>query len=126
MLSSIGEGDTEAELQGLLENMMAQLMNKDVLYEPLKELNEKVRSSPRYLRIAFNNLLQFPGYLAEHKATLKPEDKKRYESQQRIVTEVLAIFEDPSYNPDDEEQGVRVVTLMNAVCPIAHACFPSY
>ena len=36
-------GDVEdAELQGMLETMMRQLMSKDVLYEPLKELNEKV------------------------------------------------------------------------------------
>lgn len=44
LLSQLGDGngETEDELQGLLENMMAQLMGKDVLYEPLKELSEKV------------------------------------------------------------------------------------
>lgn len=34
--------ESEEELQGLLENMMSQLMSKAVLYEPLKELSDKV------------------------------------------------------------------------------------
>lgn len=34
--------EDEAELTGLLDNMMNQLMTKDVLYEPLKELEEAV------------------------------------------------------------------------------------
>jgi hypothetical protein len=29
----------------MLEGMMGELMTKDVLYEPLKELDEKVRSA---------------------------------------------------------------------------------
>jgi peroxin-19 len=42
-LGENGEGEDEAELAGFLENMMGQLMSKEVLYEPLKELCEKVR-----------------------------------------------------------------------------------
>lgn len=43
-LGQLGEsgGENEAELHGLLETMMSQLMSKEVLYEPLKELHEKV------------------------------------------------------------------------------------
>jgi peroxin-19 len=43
LLANLGEGgeETEEQLQGLLETMMAQLMSKDVLYEPLKELGDK-------------------------------------------------------------------------------------
>jgi peroxin-19 len=37
----LDSGD-DTELQKVLENMMGQLMSKDVLYEPLKELNDKV------------------------------------------------------------------------------------
>ena len=47
LLSSLGnmgdEGDTEEGLQGFLETMMSQLISKEVLYEPLKEMHEKVR-----------------------------------------------------------------------------------
>jgi peroxin-19 len=43
-LNSIGvDGEDEEGLQGLLETMMSQLMSKEVLYEPLKEMHEKVR-----------------------------------------------------------------------------------
>lgn len=81
--------------------MMTQLMSKDVLYEPLKELHEK-----------------FPSYLKDNAATLKPEDKQRYEAQQKLVTEIIAIFENSSYTPEDQEKGVRIVTLMNTVCSL--------
>ncbi|KAF9033722.1 hypothetical protein BDZ89DRAFT_1100875 [Hymenopellis radicata] len=42
-----GEGGDENEIANVLEKMMGQLMSKDILYDPLKELNDK-----------------FPGYLA--------------------------------------------------------------
>ena len=35
-------GEDSEELQNILENMMRQLMSKEILYEPLKELHEKV------------------------------------------------------------------------------------
>jgi peroxin-19 len=38
----VGEGGDENELAGFLETMMGQLMSKEVLYEPLKELAEGV------------------------------------------------------------------------------------
>jgi peroxin-19 len=78
--------------------MMTQLMSKDVLYEPLKELHEK-----------------FPLYLKDNAAKLEPKDKERYEAQQKIVAEIITIFEDPTYTPEDQEKGVKIVTLMNTV-----------
>jgi hypothetical protein len=39
-----GEG-SEEELANFLENMMGQLLSKEVLYDPLKELADKVRST---------------------------------------------------------------------------------
>ncbi|GJE99453.1 Pex19 domain-containing protein [Phanerochaete sordida] len=100
LLAALGEngGESEEELQGMLETMMTQLMSKDVLYEPLKELHDK-----------------FPAYLKDNDATLKSEDKHRYEAQQRIVTEIVAIFEDPTYTPEDQEKGIKIVGLMNAM-----------
>lgn len=48
------------ELSGLLETMMGQLMSKEVLYEPLKELAEGVTIFPLlfepYLTSAFSSL----------------------------------------------------------------------
>ena len=43
-LNNIGaDGEDEEGLQEFLETMMSQLMSKEVLYEPLKEMHEKVR-----------------------------------------------------------------------------------
>jgi peroxin-19 len=39
-----GGGENEEELAGFLETMMGQLMSKEILYDPLKELSEKVDS----------------------------------------------------------------------------------
>jgi peroxin-19 len=36
------DGDDAKDVQGVLETLMGQLMSKEVLYEPLKELNDKV------------------------------------------------------------------------------------
>jgi len=43
-LAALLESGDDGELQKLLEGMMGQLMSKEVLYEPLKELNDKVGS----------------------------------------------------------------------------------
>ncbi|KAH9855467.1 Pex19 protein family-domain-containing protein [Lenzites betulinus] len=92
---TVGDMESEEELQGLLEKMMTQLMSKEVLYEPLKELHDK-----------------FPSYIQDNSATLSAEDKSRYESQSKLVTEIVTIFEDPSYSEDNTEKGMRVVELM--------------
>lgn len=62
LLSQLGTGlesagDSDEELQGMLETMMQQLMSKEVLYEPLKELHDKVRCpSPIQTFIAWRSL----------------------------------------------------------------------
>jgi len=96
-LGNLGEGgEGDEELQAILETMMSQLMSKDVLYEPLKELKDK-----------------FPSYLADNASKLSEADKKRYQSQQECVTKIISVFEDPKHSDDDPEGVVQVVTLMN-------------
>ena len=58
---------------------------------------------------------QFPKYLEDNAEKLSAEDKERYSSQSRIVAEVITIYEDPAYSADNQEKGVKIVTLMNAV-----------
>ncbi|EIN05462.1 Pex19 protein, partial [Punctularia strigosozonata HHB-11173 SS5] len=89
-------GETEEDFQSILESMMTQLMSKDVLYEPLKELHDK-----------------FPDYLAENSAKLSTADKDRYERQYSCVQQIVEVFEDPSYSDEDAQKGTRIVTLMN-------------
>ena len=40
-LGADGQGENEGEFQAMIESMMAQLMSKDILFDPLKELDEK-------------------------------------------------------------------------------------
>lgn len=95
----IGEnGEGEAELANFLENMMGQLMSKDVLYEPLKELG--------------NN---FPGYLANPPKPLDPADRERYEQQHSYVKQIIGVFEKADYSdtsPEDNQTIVRLMTEM--------------
>ncbi|KAI0367286.1 Pex19-domain-containing protein [Pilatotrama ljubarskyi] len=95
LTSDIDATESEDELKGLLENMMSQLMSKEVLYEPLKELHDK-----------------FPSYLQDNASKLSAEDKTRFEAQSKVVAQIVATFEDPSYTDDDPQKGLKVVELM--------------
>lgn len=90
-----GTGD-DTELAGFLESMMGQLMNKDVLYDPLKELADG-----------------FPGYLAKPPSPLSTEDRERYEKQLVCVKRIVAVFDDPSYSDENAESSKLVVDLMS-------------
>ncbi|KAF8876576.1 Pex19 protein family-domain-containing protein [Infundibulicybe gibba] len=92
----LGEGETDEELEGFLENMMGQLMSKEVLYEPLKELAEK-----------------FPPYLANPPAPLSDADRNRYNSQLVCVTRILAVFDEPGYDEKDPVMGKKIADLMS-------------
>jgi len=91
-----GEGDTEEGLQGFLETMMSQLMSKEVLYEPLKEMHEK-----------------FPSYLVENELKLSQQDKDRYTKQQKTVAQIIEVFEAKDYSEENSEAGLKVMALMN-------------
>ncbi|KIK76007.1 hypothetical protein PAXRUDRAFT_835492, partial [Paxillus rubicundulus Ve08.2h10] len=100
LLSQLGdlEGgmpEGEEQLQGVLEAMMGQLMGKDVLYEPLKELYDK-----------------FPGYLTEHSGDTSPEDKKRFDAQILCIKQLLDVFEARDYRDEDAEAREKIMELM--------------
>ncbi|KAK3307959.1 Pex19 protein family-domain-containing protein [Chaetomium strumarium] len=74
------EGNDE-EFSKMLMGMMEQLTNKEILYEPMKELDEK-----------------FPEWLEKNRDKTSAEDLKRYEEQQTLVREIVAKFEEPTYS----------------------------
>jgi peroxin-19 len=49
-------GDGGNDVHGVLESLMGQLMSKEVLYEPLKELHQKVEF---FLELARQTLTSF-------------------------------------------------------------------
>ncbi|KAI0543538.1 Pex19 protein family-domain-containing protein [Xylaria curta] len=94
-----GDGNEE-DFSKLLMGMMEQLTNKEILYEPMKELNDK-----------------YPGWMEKNKDTLAKDDLKRYQEQQVLVAEMVARFEQPTYsdsNPADREYIVDRMQKMQA------------
>jgi len=94
-LAALLESEDEASLQKLLEGMMDQLMSKEVLFEPLKELNDK-----------------FPSYLASNADKLSASDLARYEAQHACASKIIAVFEEPGYRDDDPKMTAEIVALM--------------
>lgn len=96
----LGGPGGEEDLTKMLVGMMEELTNKEILYEPMKELNDK-----------------FPAWMEANRATTSADDLKRYDEQQVIVREIVTRFEQPSYTdttPEDREYIVDRMQKMQA------------
>ncbi|KAJ2889511.1 hypothetical protein IWW38_004662, partial [Coemansia aciculifera] len=79
-------------LDSLVDDVISQLMSKDVLQQPLKELDR-----------------EYPKYLEKNKSTLSNEDRERYQKQHEYVKQILAMFAETT---DDAANDPRIVDLM--------------
>ena len=92
LLKNLASGDgngSEEEFSKMLLGMMEQLTNKEVLYEPMKELDDK-----------------FPAWIKENEGKVPADDMTRYQEQKSLVREIVARFERTGYadeNPGDRE-----------------------
>ncbi|KAI1418472.1 Pex19-domain-containing protein [Hypoxylon sp. FL1857] len=89
------EGGNEEDFSKMLMGMMEQLTNKEILYEPMKELNDK-----------------FPGWMEKNKDTLGKDDLKRYQEQQVLVAEMVAKFEESTYSDSNTADREYIVDRM--------------
>jgi peroxin-19 len=81
-----GAGE-DGDLSKMFMGMMEQLSNKEMLYEPMKELDGK-----------------FGPWLEKNKAegsTVSAEDMARYENQARVVKQIVQKFEEEGYTDED-------------------------
>ncbi|KAL9590764.1 MAG: hypothetical protein Q9203_000402 [Teloschistes exilis] len=92
-----GEGD-EGEFSNMLMTIMENLTNKDILYDPMKELNDK-----------------YPSWMSGNRASVKTEDLLRYEKQQRLVTEIVEKFEESTYSDTNARDRQYIVERMHKV-----------
>ncbi|KAL3610404.1 hypothetical protein D5086_001424 [Populus alba] len=71
------------DMESIVETMMQQLLSKEILYEPMKEIGER-----------------YPKWLEEHKASLNKEDHERYSHQYELIKDLNDVYDsDPSnYN----------------------------
>ncbi|KAI5301236.1 Peroxisome chaperone and import receptor [Ascosphaera pollenicola] len=81
-----GEGDGDGSLDKMLMGLMEQMTNKDILYDPMAELNTK-----------------FGPWLKENKGKVEESEYKRFEDQAAIVKEIVDKFEEKGYSDDKPE-----------------------
>ena len=92
-----GEGGEE-DFNSMLMSMMTQLTNKEILYEPMKELHEK-----------------FPAWMTAHADATEKKELERFKEQQRLVGEIVGRFERKGYADEDEGDREFIVERMQKV-----------
>ncbi|KAI5061562.1 hypothetical protein GOP47_0024067 [Adiantum capillus-veneris] len=75
-----------------MDTMMQQLLSKEVLHEPMKELYEK-----------------YPNWLEVNKSSLSDEDFRRYSRQYEYIKELCGVYES---TPDDFSRIVDIMQKM--------------
>ena len=98
-----GAGGDE-DFSKLLLGMMEELTNRDILYEPMKELDDR-----------------FPRWMAENAGKVPADDMARYEQQRVVVRDIVARYDRTEYddaNPADREY---IVDKMHQVSAAGYA-----
>jgi len=72
----LNEFDNNTGYQGLVQGMMQQLLSKDVLYEPMKEMRDK-----------------YPAWLRENQSKLPQAEFEKYVVQYNHIEEILFVYE---------------------------------
>lgn len=93
-----GGAGGDFDMSKLLVDMLEQLSSKEVLYEPIKDLNSK-----------------FPEFLSEKKGVIADDQHATYTKQYEITTDILAIFEAPGYTDNDKQKRDKVNTLLESL-----------
>ncbi|RDW86336.1 putative peroxisomal membrane protein receptor Pex19 [Aspergillus mulundensis] len=95
-----GSGGDEGDLTKIFMGMMEQLSNKDMLYEPMKELDTK-----------------FGPWIQENrgKGKVAEADMERYEKQAELVAAIVKKFEEPGYTDEDAKCREYVWEKMQAM-----------
>jgi peroxin-19 len=92
-----GEGGEE-DFSKMLLGMMEQLTNKEILYEPMKELDDK-----------------FPDWMKKNAGKVNEADLKRYKEQQIYVREIVKRFESKTYKDENTADREYIVDRMQKV-----------
>ncbi|KAF8952434.1 Peroxisome chaperone and import receptor [Haplosporangium bisporale] len=93
------EGMAEGgDFQNVLEGMMEQLMSKDILYEPMFDLQQK-----------------YPQWLKDNKDKISESEYARYEKQYGFVNEIVAFFDKPDFDDKNETQNKSIIDLMQGM-----------
>lgn len=69
------------DMESIVETMMQQLLSKEILHEPMKEIGER-----------------YPKWLEEHKTSLSKEEYDRYSNQFELIKHLNHVYEHDSGN----------------------------
>ncbi|XP_018013419.1 peroxisomal biogenesis factor 19 [Hyalella azteca] len=108
MMASLGVGggedqDTEAAggLMGLMQSMLENVLSKEIIYPPIKEI-----------------VVKYPDWLADNRSRVAAADFDRYSRQYDVMREIVDLFESESESDSDEVKAKRfedLVALMQKV-----------
>lgn len=87
-----GSGEGEDMMGHVVDGMMKQLLSKEFMYEPMKDITDK-----------------FPQWLADNKAKLAVEDYEKYGRQYQYFQRIIDLYDN---DPDNTE---RLTELMTAL-----------
>jgi peroxin-19 len=94
-----GAGDGEStDMNQMFMGMMQQLSNKEMLYEPMKELHTK-----------------FGPWLQENRDKVPADELERYETQARLVGEIVNKFDEADFSDDKPDCRSYIWERMQAV-----------
>ena len=80
------------DMQSMVATMMHQLLSKEILHEPMKEIGER-----------------YPKWLEAKKATISNEDYERYSNQYELIKQLCQVYET---QPDNFEKIVELMQKM--------------
>ncbi|KAL5748474.1 hypothetical protein ACOSP7_025516 [Xanthoceras sorbifolium] len=69
------------DMESIVETMMQQLLSKDILHDPMKEIGER-----------------YPKWLEDHEASLSKEEYERYSHQYELIKQLNEVYENDSGN----------------------------
>jgi len=93
MLEKLAEEfENKPEMKDIMANMMSQLVSKDMLYEPMKEISQK-----------------YPQWLLDNKEKVSPEEYQRYTKHAEMVRQICNVYEN---DPDNTDKVVELMQTM--------------
>lgn len=104
------------DIDNVLGGLMDQIMSKELLHEPMKDLASKVLNALAFFSIITLTSLklqfQYPVWLKENRSTLSKEDAERYDSQLTIIHQIIAIYDNSPGQDASPEDAKKVMDLV--------------
>lgn len=99
---SMDDGEGEGNILPFMQNIMQNLLSKEVLYPSLKEITDK-----------------FPEWLQTHRDTLPPEEYHKYQEQHNLMGRICQHFENEQ-SGDEAAKFEAIMDLMQQLQELGH------